>query len=121
MREHHGQSPYNGEVPTSTFVKTEKAEDRTPPGLAAIPCMMINKPPQNRAKEECRWGPHCPLCTKSTPNPKAESTEDWNGNRQDKEWNERVECLNDKYNLDYYSSSGSNSESESEHKYETLM
>ena len=32
-----------------------------------------------------------------------------------------MEHLNDKYNLDYYSSSESNSEPESEHKYETLI
>ena len=37
----------------------------------------------------------------------------------EKEWNERMDCLNDKYNLDYYSSS--KSDSESEHKYETLI
>ena len=36
----------------------------------------------------------------------------------EKEWNERMECLNNKYNLDYYSSSESDSESESEDKYE---
>ena len=86
---------------------------------------------------------------KSTPNPKAGSSEDWNGERQDnlqtnyypqspwyclpydiperfshqykleKEWNERMEHLNDKYNLDYYSSS--EFEFELEHKYETLI
>ena len=32
-----------------------------------------------------------------------------------------MEHLNDKCNLDYYSSYESNSESESEHKYETLI
>ena len=83
LRGHSGQSPYNGEVPTSTFVKTEKTEDRIPPRLAAISHMMINEPSENRTKEECRWGQHCPICTKSTPNPKAESMEDWNSNRQD--------------------------------------
>ena len=40
----------------------------------------------------------------------------------EKEWNERMEHLNDKCNLDYYSSSESNSESEyMEHKYETVI
>ena len=37
------------------------------------------------------------------------------------EWNARMEHLNDKYNLYYYSSSESGSESESKHKYETLI
>ena len=31
-----------------------------------------------------------------------------------------MECLNDKYNLDYYSSSESDSEFELEYKYETF-
>ena len=33
------------------------------------------------------------------------------------EWNEKMECLNEKYNLDYYSSSESDSDFEPEHKY----
>ena len=137
------------ETSTSMFIKTEKAEDRTPPKIAAIPHVMVNKPSQSKAKEMCRWGPHCPICTKFTPNPKAESSEDWNCERQDQlernyypqsPWyspsydildrlsqhykmeedrKESLEFLNDKYNLDYYSSSDSNSESKSEHKYET--
>ena len=139
---------YNGEVPTPTFVKTEKAEDRIPLKLAVIPHAM---PLQNKAEEECRWGQHCPICPKSNPNPKVGSSENWNNKRQnqfqrnyypqspqyspsydipdrffqqyklEKEWNERMEHLNDKYNLDYYSSSESKSEFEPEHKYETLI
>ena len=35
------------------------------------------------------------------------------------EWNEKMEHLNEKYNLDYYSSSESDSDFEPEHKYET--
>ena len=73
--------PYNGEVPTATFVKNEKAKDRTLPRLAAIPHTMINKPPQGKAEEKCDGEPHCPICAKSIP--KAESSEDWNGERQD--------------------------------------
>ena len=62
----------------------EKAEEKIPPRLAVIPhALVLNKAQSNRpAEEECRWGLHCPICTKSTPNPKAESTEDWNGERQ---------------------------------------
>ena len=137
------------ETSTPIFIKMEKAEERTPPKIAAIPCMMVNKPPQNKAEEMCGWGLHCPICKKSTPNIMAENSEDWNRNRQDqlernyclpspqyspsydildrlsqhykteKDRKERLEFLNDKYNLDYYSSSDSNSESE--HKYETLI
>ena len=62
------------ETSTTMFIKTEKAEDRTPPKIAAIPNMMVNKPPQSRAEEMFRWGLYCPICTKSTPNLKAESS-----------------------------------------------
>ena len=69
------------ETSTPIFVKTEKAEERTPSKIAAIPHVMVNKPTQNKAEEMCGWGPHCPICAKSTPNPKAESSEGWNSNR----------------------------------------
>ena len=116
------------------------------PREAAIPhALVLNKPQNNRpAEEECRWGLHCPICTKE------EGMEGWNGNRQEnqqrnhcpqspqcpqaydipdrsqqfmleKEWNEKMEHLNSKYNLDCYSSSKSDSDFEPEHKYETLV
>ena len=68
-----------------TVIKNEKAEEKIPPRIAAIPkILVLNKPQSNKlAEEECRWGLHCPICAKSTPNTKAKSTEDWNGERQD--------------------------------------
>ena len=68
------------ETSTPKFIKMEKGEDRTPPKIPAIPHTM---PPQNKAEEMCRWGLHYPICAKSTPNPKAENSDDWNGKRQD--------------------------------------
>ena len=98
-------------------------------------------------EEKCTWGPPCPICEKE----EEEGIEDWNGDRQEsqqrnhypqnpqhpqaydipdmfsqqirleKEWNEKMECLNKKCNLDYYSSSKSDSDFEPEHKYKTLM
>ena len=123
----------------------EKTE--TPPRVAAIPSAMVFNKPQNdrRVEEKCTWGLHCPICKKE------EGTEDWNGDRQEsqqrnhypqnpqhpqaydipdrlsqqiklkKEWNEKMECLNEKYTLDYYSSSKSESDFEPEHKYKTLI
>ena len=38
-----------------------------------------------------------------------------------REWEEKMECLNEKNNLDYYSSSDSDSNFEPEHKYEMLI
>ena len=130
-----------------TIVKTDKAEERTSPKIAAIPYMMVNRPLQTKAEEKCGWGVHCPICIKSTPNPKAEGSDGKQDNLQrnyypqspqyspshhipdrfsqqlklEREWNERMEQFHDKDNLDYYSSSESDSESESEHEYETLI
>ena len=128
-------------------VKMEKAEEKIPPRVAAIPCAMVNKPHQSKAEEMCGWGLHCPICTESTLNPKVESSHDKQDNLQrnyytknpqyslsydipdmfsqqlklEREWNDRMEHLNDKYSLDYYSSSESNSECESKHKYIYLI
>ena len=132
-------------------IKMEMAE--IPLRVATILCaLVLNKPQSNKpAKEECRWGLHSPICTKSTADPKEEGTEDWNNERQEnqqrnhyplnpqyppvydihdrfsqqnkleKQWNERMECLNKKYNSDYYSSSKFDSHYGSEHKFETLI
>ena len=70
-------------VEALTAIATEKAEEKTPPRVAAIPHAIVNKPPQGKPKEKCGWGPHCPICAKTTPNQKVESTEDWNNEGQD--------------------------------------
>ena len=85
LQGHHGQFLLMDEVPTPTFVKTEKAEEKIPSKQAAIPHILIlNKPQNNKpAEEECKWGPQCPICTQATQNIKTEDTEeDWNGNMQ---------------------------------------
>ena len=68
-------------VPTA--IKAGKAEEKTPPRLAAISCAMVKKPSQEKAEEKCGWGPHHPISTKTPLNQKVESTEDWNGEGQD--------------------------------------
>ena len=47
-----------------TVVKMEKTE--VPPRVAAIAhTLVLNKSHSNRpAEEECRLGPHCPICAK---------------------------------------------------------
>ena len=66
-----------------TVIKMEEAK-KIPPRLAAILCtLVLNKPLSNKpAEDECRWGPQCPICTKSSSSQKTENTEDWNGGRQ---------------------------------------
>ena len=101
------------------------------PQIAAISHAMVLL---NQIGEKCTWGLHCPICKKE------DSMEDWNGHRQRdwpithypqnlqhpqtydfperysqqirlrREWDEKMECLNEKYNLDYYSSLESDSD-----------
>ena len=124
-------------------VKVEKTE--LPSWVVAIPhAMVLPKPQNNRsAEEKCTWGLHCPICKKE----EEDGTEDWNSDQQRnhhplnpqhpqtydvpdwyseqirlrREWDEKMEHLNEKYNLDYYSTSESDSDFELEHKYETLI
>ena len=118
---------------TPAVVKREKTEIL--PRVAVILCTLVLNTLQNNkpAEEECTWGLYCPFCAKE------KDAEDWNGDRQEdqqrthypqspqhpqaydipdrfsqqikleKEWNEKMEHLNEKYNLDYYSSSESDS------------
>ena len=137
---------------TPAVVKMERTE--VPPREVAIPhALVLNKPQSTKpAEEECRWGLHCPICTKYTPDPKEEGVQrivmakgkesqqrnhysqspqhppahDFpdrfsQQNNLEKQWNERTECPNEKYNLDYFSSSESDYDFESEHKHETLI
>ena len=48
--------------------------------------LILTKPQKSKpAEEEGRWGPQCSICMQSTPNIKAEDTEEeWNGDRQKK-------------------------------------
>ena len=134
--------------PTKTPIVVKKEKTEAPPRVAAIlHTMILNKSQNNRpAEEKCTWWLHCPTCTKEE-----EGTEDWNGDRQESqqrthyppnpqhpqaydipnrfsqqikpgnEWNEKMECFNEKANLDYYSSFKFDSDFQPEHKYETLI
>ena len=120
-------------------VKTEG-----PPQTGAIPHAMVMP---KQVIEKCLWGHHCHICIKE----EEDGLEDWNGDRQidqskvhhpqntqhpqsfdvpdryseqmrlRKEWDEKKECLNEKYGLDCFFSSESDSDLEPEYKYETLI
>ena len=80
----------------------------------------------NRQAEQLRN--HCPQNTQhpqlqNTQHPQSFDVPDRYSEqiRLRREWEEKMEHLNEKYNLDYYSSSESDSDFEPEHKYETLI
>ena len=142
----------HGQIPCQPLLTEVKGRGQDPTKDSSYPPYNGKQATQGKAEEMCRWGPHCPICAKSTPNLKAGSSEDWNSKRQN-QWQrnyypqspqyspsydildrlsehhkteegrkERLEFLNDKYNLDYYSSADSDSESEQmEHRYEILI
>ena len=106
--------------------------------------MVLPKSQNNRsAEEKCTWGLYGPICKKE----EEDGTEDWKGDQQRnhhpqnlqqpqtydvpdqyseqislrREWDEKMDHVNEKYNLNYYFSSKSDSDFEPEHKYETLI
>ena len=42
-------------IEAPTVIKMEKAEEKIPPRVAAIPYAMVNKPPQSKSEEMCGW------------------------------------------------------------------
>ena len=123
---------------------TTNAPDATKP-LHAYPVPLDSQTPAQNPKEFiCR--PHCTICFQAIPKKESDSDQEENTHRREerkpktedidytphtpkyisvqdqKEEEERcrrLEYLNDKYGLDYYSSS--ESDSESEHEYATLV
>ena len=98
-----------------------------------------------QSSEKCSWGPGCPFCKsqewkedqgkvqlqKVSPKPKQQArrpkTLNLNMTKAKQQWEEEMERLNSKYNLDCYSNSELDSESDEgeqyryEHGYETLI
>ena len=94
----------------------------------------------SREKEEkCGWGPDCPFCRaqkkegkdqqqqKPLPKPQAKRHDTLSMAKMRQQWEEEMERLNTKYNLDCFSDSELDSESDEgeqfqyEHRYETLI
>ena len=136
-------------LPVQTL--TVNVEKQVPPRVAAIPHAMVLPKPQNNiyAEEKCPCGPHCLICRKEEEENTEDWNSDRPENQQRshnhypqnpqhpqtydvpdqyseqirlrREWYEKMEYLNEKYNLDYYSSLESDSNFEPEHKYETCI
>ena len=114
------------------------------------PPIKENEPKINeQSSEKCGWGPDCPFCKsqkegreedktqqelKASPLPKLQRpqarrprTLNLNKTRAKQQWEEEMERLNEKYNIDCFSSSELDSESDEgeqycyEHGYETLI
>ena len=103
---------------------------------------------QDPKEEKCGWGPDCPLCKaqkkeanpphqqepmecqqlqKPLPKPQAIRPNTLNVTKTKQQWEQEMERLNEKYNLDHFSDSELDSESgedeqyQYQHRYETLI
>ena len=93
----------------------------------------------SQKEEKCGWGPNCPFCKaqkkdgedqqqqKPLPKPQAKRPNTLSLTKMRQQWEEEMERLNTKYNLDCFSDSKLDSESDEgeqyqyEHGYETLI
>ena len=92
----------------------------------------------SQKEEKCGWGPSCPFCKaqkkdgedqqqKPLPKPQAKKHDTLSMTKTRQQWEEEMERLNTKYNLDHFSDSELGSESDEgeqyqyEHGYEMLI
>ena len=118
----------------SYLARENKKDDIDTPSLKEEP--KIEKQPDNSKEEKCVWGPDCPFCKaedkegekpqqRPLPKPQAQKLDNMTKTRQ--QWEAEMERLNNKYNLDCFSNSELDSESDEgeeyqyEHGYETLI
>ena len=136
-------------IPQNYLPSKDKEENAT--GITSPrPPIKENEPKTNeQSSEKCAWGPDCPFCNsqekgkeegktqqelKTSPQPKLQKpqarqpkTLNLNKTRAKQQWEEEMERLNEKYNLDCFSSSELDSESDEgeqyhyEHGYETFI
>ena len=96
----------------------------------------VEKQSNNPKEEKCGWGPDCPFCKvqdkqgenpQQRPLPKPQAQKPNNMTKTRQQWEAEMERLNNKYNLDCFSDSELDSESDEgeeyqyEHGYKTLI
>ena len=116
----------------------DKKEDAT---IAKPPLIEESKTGEqtfSQKEEKCGWGPDCPFCKalkkdgedqqqKPLPKPQAKRPDTLSITKMRQQWEEEMERLNTKYNLDSFSDSELDSESDEdewyqyEHSYEMLI
>ena len=82
----------------------------------------------SQKEEKCGWGPNCPFCKaqkedgedqqqKPLPKPQAKRPDTLSMTKMRPQWEEEMERLNTKYNLDCFSDSELDSESDEDEQY----
>ena len=101
-----------------------KKDDIDTPSLKEEP--KIEKQPDNPKEEKCGWGPNCPFCKvqdkqgenpQQRPLPKLQTQKPDNMTKKRQQWEVEMERLNNKHNLDCFSDSELDSESDEGEEY----
>ena len=113
-------------------IENKKDDTDTPPLKEEL---KVEKQSDNPKEEKCGWGPDCPFCKvqdkqgenpQQRPLPKLQPQKPDNMTKTRQQWEAEMGRLNNKYNLDCFSDSELDSESDKgeyqyEHGYETLI
>ena len=111
-------------LPKGYLAIENKKDDTDTPSLKEEP--KVEKQSDNPKEEKCGWGPNCPFCKvqdkqgenpqqKPLPKPQAQKLDSMTKTRQ--QWEAEMETLNNKYNLDCFSDSELDSESDKGEEY----
>ena len=116
-------------LPKDYLVTEDKKEDVT---IAKPPLKEESKTGEqasSQKEEKCSWGPNCPFCKaqkkdgedqqqKPLPNPQAKRPGTLSMTKTRQQWEEEMERLNTKYNLDCFLDSELDSESDEDEQYQ---
>ena len=128
----------NWMLPTDYLAIEDKKKDATIAKLPPKEESKMGEQSSSQKEEKCGWGPDCHFCKaqkkdgedqqqKPLPEPQAKRPNTLSMTRMRQQWEEEMERLNTKYNLDCFSDSELDSESDEdewyqyEHGYETLF
>ena len=134
----------NWALPKDYLAIEDKKEDATIAKPPPIEESKMGEQTSSQKEEKCGWGPNCPFCKaqkkdadlphqqeeqqqKPLPKPQAKRPDTLSITKMRQQWEEEMERLNTKYNLDCFSDSELDSESDEdewyqyEHGYETLI
>ena len=128
----------NWVLPKDYLAIGDKKEDATVAKPPLIEEPKMEEQTSSQKEEKCGWGPNCPFCKaqkkdgeeqqqKPLPKPQAKRSNTLSITKTRQQWEEEMERLNTKYNLDCFSDSELDSESDEdewyqyEHGYETLI
>ena len=131
-------------LPKDYLAIEDKKEDATIAKPPPVEDSKMGEQTPSQKEEKCGWGPNCPFCKvqkkdadlphqqedqqqKPLPKPQAKRPDTLSITKTRQQWEEEMERLNAKYNLDCFSDSELDSESDEdkwyqyEHSYETLI